>query len=366
MDSTCRNRGGARTLWHDTLVSHSGSEVGSLVEDWAEDGRRQLLEQAGTALFEEIANRGGIAHDDALTAEHSAALQLLLDMGLVRDEEHRYVVVDPQSMQTQIVAPLSMRGAALIEESSAWARVFDGLGQAYRRSPSTHSGQITELRGEEIEHFLASVVPSAQEELLTAQPQTGRDAALLKRAAQRDVDAVRRGVSLRTIYQHAARRHRPTRAYVAEVTAAGAEVRTLDEFFNRLIVVDRSVAVIPHGEDLGVALAIRDAGLVAYLVDIFERSWERGRTFTNRDSDLMKGIAEEQRAMLIRMLTEGHSDVTCAKRLGVSPRTYAGYVADLKREYEAETRFQLGYLLGQEAERTGVDPKQPRPPSQQS
>lgn len=331
------------------------------MDAWTAEGRRQFFEEVGVPLFEEIANRGGLCHDDPLAVDQQAALQLLIEMGLVRDEEDRYVVVDPQSVQTQVVAPLSMRGAALIEESSAWARAFDGLGQAYRRSPSTHSGQISELRGEEIEQFLAAVVPSAQEELLTAQPQAGRNAALLKRAAERDVEAVRRGVTMRTIYQHAARRNRATRAYVAEVTAAGAEVRTLDEFFNRLIVVDRSVAVIPHGEDLGIALAIRDSGLIAYLVDIFERSWERGRPFTNRDSDLMKGIAEEQRAMLIRMLTEGHSDVTCAKRLGVSPRTYAGYVAELKREYEAETRFQLGYLLGQEAERTGIDPKQPRP-----
>lgn len=330
------------------------------MDAWASDGRRKRFEGLASPLFEEIANRGGVAHDDPLLIDQRDALDLLLEMGLVRDQDERYVVVDPQSVQTQVVAPLSMRGAELIEESSAWARVFDNLGQAYRRSPSTHSGQISELRGEEIEHFLAAVVPSAQQELLTAQPQAGRNAALLKSAAQRDVEAISRGVSMRTIYQHAARRNRSTRSYVAEVTAAGAEVRTLDEFFNRLIVVDRSVAVIPHGDDLGTALAIRDSGLIAYLVDIFERSWERGRPFTNRDSDLMKGIAEEQRAMLIRMLTEGHSDVTCAKRLGVSPRTYAGYVADLKREYEVETRFQLGYLLGQEFATSGIDPKQPR------
>ena len=35
-----------------------------------------------------------------------------------------------------------------------------------------------------------------------------------------------------------------------------------------------------------------------------------------------------------------------AKRLGVSPRTYAAYVADLKSEFEVETRFQLGYEMG--------------------
>ena len=151
---------------------------------------------------------------------------------------------------------------------------------------------------------------------------------------------------MRTLYQHSARRSSVTHKYVAAVTARGAEVRTLDEFFNRMIVIDRRVAVIPNQEELVVAVVVREPAVVAYLVDIFERSWERARPFTNRETSLMKDIAAEQRAMTMRMLIEGHSDPVSAKRLGVSPRTYAGYVADLKAEYDAETRFQLGYTMG--------------------
>ena len=80
---------------------------------------------------------------------------------------------------------------------------------------------------------------------------------------------------------------------------------------------------------------------------MFERTWERARPFTSRDTSMLKSIAIEQRSMTIRMLIEGHSDPVSAKRLGVSPRTYAGYIADLKTEYEAETRFQLGYTMGE-------------------
>ena len=96
---------------------------------------------------------------------------------------------------------------------------------------------------------------------------------------------------------------------------------------------------------------IREPNLLAYLVDIFERTWERGRPFTNRGSAAQRDIAHEQRQMTIRMLIEGHADPASAKRLGVSPRTYAGYVADLKEEFEAETRFQLGYTMGSWASR---------------
>ena len=106
--------------------------------------------------------------------------------------------------------------------------------------------------------------------------------------------------------------------------------------------------MIPGQADLRVAMAVREPSVVEYLVDIFERTWERARPFTNRETSMMKDIAAEQRAMTIRMLIEGHSDPVSAKRLGVSPRTYAGYVADLKEEYEAETRFQLGYTMGRQ------------------
>ena len=203
-------------------------------------------------------------------------------------------------------------------------------------------------------------------ELLTAQPQAARDSAQVSRAsrlsvaAEREIAALDRGVKMRTLYQHSARRHAPTRKYVAEVTAHGAEVRTLDEFFNRMIVIDRRLAIIPGAPDLSVAIAIREPGLVTYLVDVFERAWERARPFTNTERTMMNDIAKEQRAMTIRMLIEGHSDPVSAKRLGVSARTFAAYVADLKEEYDAETRFQLGYTMGQagvSGQRAGVAEK---------
>ena len=184
--------------------------------------------------------------------------------------------------------------------------------------------------------------------MLTAQPQTGRDSRRLAMAALRDIVLLERGAKMHTLYQHSARRSSVTHKYVAAVTARGGEVRTLDEFFNRMIIVDRRVAVIPNQEDLSVAVAIRESSVIAYLVDVFERSWERARPFTNKETSLMKDIAAEQRAMTMRMLIEGHSDPVSAKRLGVSPRTYAGYVADLKIEYDAETRFQLGYTMGRQ------------------
>ena len=314
--------------------------------------QREIFESTATPLYEETAVSGGLKDSDPRIqpgAELHQALELLVSLNLlVHDQANAvYVPVDPSTVQSHVVGPMSQRGAELLGESSEWARAFSGLSQAWRRSPTAVRGPITEFHGRAIQTFINGAVAEAEQELLTAQPQTGRERASLKAAAERDKSAIDRGVRIRTLYQHSARRHALTREYVSEVSVHGAEVRTLDEFFNRMIVIDRRLAIIPGPAGTTEAIAVQEPALVAYLVDVFERAWERARPFTSTERSMMNDIAREQRAMTIRMLIEGHSDPVSAKRLGVSARTFAGYVADLKAEYDAETRFQLGYTMGQ-------------------
>nr|WP_228500614.1 LuxR family transcriptional regulator [Nocardioides agariphilus] len=308
-------------------------------------------------MYDDALASGGLQADDPrLTSEPEVreAFDLLVRLGLLTldTDDQVWQAVDPATVQAQVVSPMGTQAAELLAESTQWARAFAGLGQTWRRSSPVQRGPITEITGlEAIGAFLASAVADAEEELLTAQPQGQRNNAGLKAylddVARRDTAALERGVKMRTLYQHSARRSTGTQRWVAAVTAHGAEVRTLDEFFNRLIVIDRRIAVIPGAGGPGSALVIREPNLLAYLVDMFERTWERAQPWTSRGSAAQRDIAHEQRQMTIRMLIKGYADPASAKRLGVSPRTYAGYIADLKEEFEAETRFQLGYTMGQ-------------------
>ncbi|GAB3200881.1 helix-turn-helix transcriptional regulator [Nocardioides hungaricus] len=313
---------------------------------------RDLFESAGTALYEELVDAGGLPADDSRLVpggELAEALELLHGLGLARltPDEKQWEAQDPAAAQSRVVSPLGTEGARLLSESSQWATAFGALAHAWRRAPqATATGPFMYLPRAEIDPFIAGVVADCEEEVLTAQPQAIRDMRLMPNTVLRDTALLERGARIRTLYQHSARRNNVTRKYVAAVTERGGEVRTLDEFFNRMIVVDRRVAIIPSRETHDIALVVREPGVVAYLVDVFERSWERGRPFTSREASVMKDIASEQRSMTLRMLIEGHSDPVSAKRLGVSPRTYAGYISDLKEEFEAETRFQLGYTIG--------------------
>nr|WP_198346486.1 LuxR family transcriptional regulator [Nocardioides sp. MAH-18] len=316
-------------------------------------------------MYEEILTSGGVVAGDPRIVpggELHAAFEQLREMGLVRLDpgNDTWVGEDPSLIQNRVVAPLSQRGAELLQESARWAESFQAVSQVWRRAPNaSEQGPFRYLHGlEAINNFISGVVPDAEEEVLTAQPQSGRKPAVAEDRVAIERSLLERGVKVLTLYQHSARRSTGTRDYVAALLPLGAEVRTQDEFFNRMIVVDRRVAIIPSPDDLTTALAIREPTIVAYLVDVFMRSWERARPFTSQDASVVKDIADEQRAMTMRMLIEGHSDPVSAKRLGVSPRTYAGYVADLKDEFDAETRFQLGYSLGRLGLRVdGTDPE---------
>ncbi len=314
--------------------------------------QRLLLETLGSEVYSKAVAHGYIPADDPRYdngTELHTALVFLTDIGLLwfDEEARRYFPVDPAAVQTQVVVPLSQRGNELLSESASWADAFTSLGQTFRASPQATTSPITEVHGvDKINAFLGATVADCRVELLTAQPYGKRPVSQLNRAEDRDLKALERGVRMRTLYQHSARHGPATRDYVAEMVKRGAEVRTLDEFFRRLIVIDRNIAIIPASEDHAVAIAIRDKAIVGYLVDIFERAWERGMPFTLRGDTVERNIAADVRAMTVRLLAEGHSDAASAKRLGVSTRTYAGYIATLKEEYGVQTRFQLGWAMG--------------------
>ena len=319
--------------------------------------QRELLETGASALYDAVVDEGRIAEDDPRIVARGAqreAFELLVDLGLlILDKDHRaYLPVDPTTVQARVVAPMGQEAAHLLEESSRWADAFGGLGQAYRRSLGSRH-PVTEIRGiDNIRRFLVATVDDAQQEILTAQPTLGRATGSLENASERDIRAVQRGIGMRTLYQHSARRSVAIKDYVAAVSQHGAQVRTLEEFFNRMIIIDRLMAIVPGAEGNDVAIAIHEPSLVAYLADVFERYWERARAFDDRAESTVRDVAEDVRNMTVRMLIEGHSDPASAKRVGVSTRTYAGYIASLKAEYGVQTRFQLGYAMGHDGHET--------------
>ncbi len=212
---------------------------------------------------------------------------------------------------------------------------------------TTHA--ITVLEGfDRINAALDSATADCRSEMLTVQPGGARPADALMEALERDKPLADRGVSIRTLYQHTARHSQSTLAYVERISDGRIQVRTLEELIERMIVIDRTVAFIPAGDDRSVALELRHPGLVRYLAMVFEQLWQRAVPLTEEvpnDID-PNGITGVQRS-IAKLLIEGHVDEAIARRLGMNVRTCRAHIAKLAAALGSGSRAQLGYLVAQ-------------------
>ncbi|MGW2047357.1 LuxR family transcriptional regulator [Streptomyces sp. NPDC001858] len=211
-------------------------------------------------------------------------------------------------------------------------------------------GRIRHIEGPGVvEEAISDVLWRARREILTAQPDEPDPAATLDAVHAAVRAPLARGVALRSLFQHSARFSEPTKKYVQKVLEhPGVEVRTLPEFFDRLIVVDGEVAFIPGAAHPHSAALIRDGAVVAFLVDVFERAWVRAERFPFRPvraADAAREVVPDVRQAIKALLIEGRSDKAIARRLGMSLRSVQGHIASLREQYGAEHRFQLGYRM---------------------
>ncbi|MFI9253541.1 LuxR family transcriptional regulator [Streptomyces sp. NPDC053069] len=184
------------------------------------------------------------------------------------------------------------------------------------------------------------------EEILTSQPGGPRSAEVLATALPPTLDMLRRGARMKTIYQHNARSGPATQAYVRAIEEHGAEVRTLDENFDRLIIFDRKVAFIPGTEDRSVAVEVRIPAVVSFLAVVFERSWLRAVPFTPPGRDRATArITDEMELAILRHVVAGDKDAVTAQQLGISIRRCQAYIARLSDRLGSRSRAQLGYLI---------------------
>ncbi|MEV6209051.1 LuxR family transcriptional regulator [Kitasatospora sp. NPDC051914] len=201
----------------------------------------------------------------------------------------------------------------------------------------------------EIKDAIQEVLDGVTSEILTAQPDGPRPGVVLDDALTAVRKQIAAGVSMRTLYQHSTRFDEPTKEYVRAVTSHGAQVRTLAEFFERMIIVDRRTAFIPANASRTAALKITQPAVVQFLADIFDRAWDRAESYPFlpvRAADAAPEVIPAIRGSIRKLLIEGRSDKEIARRLGLSLRSLQAHVARLKEEYGAEHRLQLGYLMG--------------------
>ncbi|MEU9982696.1 helix-turn-helix transcriptional regulator [Streptomyces sp. NPDC050856] len=316
----------------DTDRGHSHGQDGELCE-------------AGKHLYATALRAGRIARSEADGAP------CLLELALLHpdpDDAQWLRPIPPSIALNQLIHPIEREIQERRQLAISLADTFEPFMTIKASVPPTTQA-VSVLEGLAlINATLDRVMDECTTELLTIQPGSGRKPETVKAGLRRVEPLLGRGVRMRTLYQHTARHHSATMAYVERIAPYGLEVRTLEEIIDRLIIVDRKVAFVPARRDRQVALELRHEGLVQYLVGVFDQFWLRGIPWEDEVcyAPALNGVSGVQRS-IARLLVEGHVDEAIARRLGMNVRTCRAHIAKLASALGSGSRAQLGYLIAQ-------------------
>jgi hypothetical protein len=133
-----------------------------------------------------------------------------------------------------------------------------------------------------------------------------------------------------------------------EDIARGEEARTFSTLPFKMMIVDRSIAIITLESQRPEAptLLVHRSALLEALCLLFEFVWEKATPIvTTRDGEVKVGSdanGHESVKTLIPLLSAGLNDKAIAQELNISASTLNRRIGELMSIYAVRTRFQLG------------------------
>ncbi len=190
---------------------------------------------------------------------------------------------------------------------------------------------------------------AATTEVLGVHPGASQRPEDLAAGRRGNIDALARGVTIKSLYQDTTRNDPHTTAYAHWLVSQGSEVRTAPVLPQRLVIVDRSQALVPidPADTRKGALYVTEPGLLAALVGLYEQAWATAVPLgAIRTEDPATGLSDTERELL-RLLGSGLTDETAGQRLGMSTRTVRRHMAAILERLNASSRFEAGIKAAQ-------------------
>ncbi|MFD7642963.1 LuxR C-terminal-related transcriptional regulator [Kitasatospora sp. NPDC059795] len=297
------------------------------------------------ALYLAVLAAGRVSMREVMEQDAAAAARLL-ELGLLTyyQLDSWVAAVDPRTAAVRLGATLREHATGLLARAD---RVTTGLGElaesydGAQRRTEARPGIVHLNSPEQIRHRLLMIEADYREEGLAAQPGPRLPEHLVDNA--RTHAALDRGAVVEVLYQPVARYATHTVAYAADATDWGVRVRVLDEPFARMMIFDRQVAVIAASTRSLAAAFVDDPVVIDHLVGVFQRDFARAVRVPWRD--LAGRQLPETPHRIAELLATGLTQRAVASRLGLSERTVAAHIARLRDRYDAETLYQLGWLM---------------------
>jgi sugar-specific transcriptional regulator TrmB/DNA-binding CsgD family transcriptional regulator len=162
-------------------------------------------------------------------------------------------------------------------------------------------------------------------------------------------EGVRRGVKYRVVMERGILDQAGAEADTIGALRSGEEVRVLERVPIKLLIADKTHAMVPMDRDgsTAAALLVHRSGLLDALLALFDAAWERGRPLridaeTLAETEPPDGIDDDDRRILVLLLA-GLTDASVASQLNLSMRTVQRRVRELMDLAGVHTRLQLGW-----------------------
>lgn len=295
-----------------------------------------------TDSVEQIAARAGLTPQEATDAEYR-----LSALGLLRPSPTGgQVAVSPETAADTLLAPMEQDILQRRIAMAATRARLHALSGDYLEARSMRSAKSSIEIVEGMDNTRAVIDDLARtcsESLDALVPGSGLSEAAVEAATPLDMEILERGVKVRSLLQHSARRNRSQVRHVAILTGAGAQVRSTSVLPSRMQIYDHSCAVLPLDPDHAAAGAalIRDPTVLSFLQQLFEHYWDRALEFTAEEQREGPEPTEVEHDVLM-LMAAGKKDEAIAHQLGMSPRSVSRIVARLMERLNADSRFQAG------------------------
>ncbi|RKS97077.1 regulatory LuxR family protein [Streptomyces sp. 3211.6] len=318
------------------------------VDSRAEAVYREMLEGTPGGVAE-LATRAGTTEPEV-----REALDRLVGLGLLTPSREAAGGLRAVSLEAGLEhllrrqeEELAKRHHALVAGKAAAARAIAEYSALHPDADRQGNERLLGL--DAIQARLEVLTRRLSEECLSIIPGRAQSAASLEASRSLDEQALNRKVRMRAVYQESSRNDPATFEYAQWTTERGGEVRTTPVLPGRLLVFDRTTALVPIDPDnsrLG-ALCTTSPGIVATIVALFEQTWEAAVPLgAVRSRDPEDGIDQTERELL-KLLGSGMTDEAASKRLGVSARTVRRQMSALMERLQAASRFEAGLKAAQ-------------------
>lgn len=258
--------------------------------------------------------------------------------------------VEPQVAMARLVLPMEAEALHRAAEVERLRNLFRALVPVHEAVAGAQGQEAIEIVTDDatLEALLDVEINKCTEQILLLQPSEEN---LCLRVDQA-LGALGRGVTLRGIFLHGARYHRPTQDVVKLLGKYGARFGTADELPVRLVALDSRCCLLCIPETATgaasaptVTVVVRHPLVISQFMGIFVSSWDQAVLFS-ADDPRPTPVVDQLKQSILRLLASGVKDDVIARRLGLSVRTCRRHISDLMDSLNVSSRFQAGVKAG--------------------